>query len=88
MTPTATTNDLFARLRQSDAVRIAVAVNVGVNPQSNNPFRDGNVRPEGLEPSTDRISTGCIPTCHLVMTLRVRTLAVANTSLHESLHAD
>ena len=43
---TATTNDLYAHLRESDSARIAVAVNVAVNPHSNNPFREGNARPE------------------------------------------
>jgi integrase len=56
---TATTNDLYAHLRESDAARIAVAVNVAVNPQSNNPFREEKARPEGIEPSTDRVETGC-----------------------------
>lgn len=56
---TATTNDLYAHLRESDAARIAVAVNVAVNPQASDPFREENARPEGIEPSTDRVETGC-----------------------------
>ena len=51
----ATINDLCAHSSESAATRITVAA----GPQAHNPMREENARPEGLEPSTDRVETGC-----------------------------
>ena len=57
-----TTTDIYSHLRRSDAERIGVAVSVAVNRKitgENMLQRNDFVRPEGLEPPTDRVETGC-----------------------------
>ena len=57
-----TTTGIYSHLRRSDAERIGVAVSVAVNRKitgENMLQRNDNVRPEGLEPPTDRVETGC-----------------------------
>ena len=57
-----TTTDVYSHLRRSDAERIGVAVSVAVNRKiasENLLQRNDSVRPEGLEPPTDRVETGC-----------------------------